>query len=70
MPYSMRVSPCKLHVVSNVVYIPIVCMLYESSLFVAHQLRVSDDRMTVTGEKGYCVVRANHGIVIHYACLL
>ncbi|XP_065892069.1 set1/Ash2 histone methyltransferase complex subunit ASH2-like isoform X2 [Dysidea avara] len=28
----------------------------------AHQLRVSDDRMTVTGDKGYCVIRANHGI--------
>ena len=35
--------------------------VYMSLCLVAHQLKVSDDRMTVTGDKGYCVIRANHG---------
>jgi len=28
----------------------------------APQLKVSDDRLSVTGEKGYCMIRATHGI--------
>ncbi|XP_024082819.1 set1/Ash2 histone methyltransferase complex subunit ASH2 isoform X1 [Cimex lectularius] len=28
----------------------------------ASQLKVSDDRLTVTGEKGYCMVRATHSV--------
>lgn len=28
----------------------------------APQLKISDDRLTVTGEKGYSMVRASHGI--------
>ncbi|ESN99523.1 hypothetical protein HELRODRAFT_185811 [Helobdella robusta] len=28
----------------------------------APQLKVSDDRLTVTGEKGYSMIRANHGV--------
>ena len=32
-----------------------------SVLFLAPQLKVSDDRMTVTGEKGYSMIRATHG---------
>ena len=27
----------------------------------ASQLRVGEDRLTVTGDKGYCMVRATHG---------
>jgi hypothetical protein len=27
----------------------------------APQLRISEDRLAVTGEKGYCMVRATHG---------
>lgn len=27
----------------------------------APQLKVSEDRLAVTGEKGYCTVRATHG---------
>lgn len=27
----------------------------------APQLRVGDDRLSVTGEKGYCMIRATHG---------
>lgn len=29
---------------------------------VAPQLKLTDDRMTVTGEKGYSMVRATHGV--------
>lgn len=29
---------------------------------VAPQLKISDDRLTVTGEKGYSMVRASHGV--------
>jgi len=29
---------------------------------VAPQLKLTDDRLTVTGEKGYSMVRATHGI--------
>ncbi|ESO89813.1 hypothetical protein LOTGIDRAFT_218660 [Lottia gigantea] len=28
----------------------------------APQLKVSDDRLNVTGEKGYCMIRASHGV--------
>ena len=28
----------------------------------APQLKVNDDRLTVTGEKGYCMARATHGV--------
>lgn len=28
----------------------------------APQLRISEDRLSVTGEKGYCMVRASHGV--------
>ena len=28
----------------------------------AHQLKVHDDRLTVTGEKGYSMIRATHGV--------
>ncbi|XP_076326632.1 set1/Ash2 histone methyltransferase complex subunit ASH2-like isoform X10 [Tachypleus tridentatus] len=28
----------------------------------APQLKISDDRLSVTGEKGYCMVRATHGV--------
>ena len=28
---------------------------------IASQLRVGEDRLTVTGDKGYCMVRATHG---------
>lgn len=28
----------------------------------APQLKISDDRLTVTGEKGYSMVRASHGV--------
>jgi len=28
----------------------------------APQLKISDDRMSVTGEKGYCMARATHGV--------
>ena len=27
----------------------------------APQLKLSDDRLSVTGEKGYCMLRATHG---------
>ena len=30
----------------------------------APQLKISDDRMTVTGEKGYSMVRATHGMTL------
>jgi len=30
--------------------------------FVAPQLKLTDDRLTVTGEKGYSMVRATHGM--------
>ncbi|GCB79778.1 hypothetical protein scyTo_0017008, partial [Scyliorhinus torazame] len=40
--------------------------LYEKVLLALHdrapQLKISDDRLTVTGEKGYSMVRASHGI--------
>uniref|UniRef100_A0A3B3Q549 Set1/Ash2 histone methyltransferase complex subunit ASH2 n=1 Tax=Paramormyrops kingsleyae TaxID=1676925 RepID=A0A3B3Q549_9TELE len=40
--------------------------LYERVLLTLHdrapQLKISDDRLTVTGEKGYSMVRASHGI--------
>ncbi|XP_076876757.1 set1/Ash2 histone methyltransferase complex subunit ASH2 isoform X2 [Brachyhypopomus gauderio] len=40
--------------------------LYERVLLALHdrapQLKISDDRLTVTGEKGYSMVRASHGI--------
>lgn len=29
----------------------------------APQLRVSEDRLAVTGEKGYCMVRATHSML-------
>jgi len=28
----------------------------------APQLKVSEDRLSVTGDKGYCLIRANHGV--------
>lgn len=31
-------------------------------LVAAPQLKISDDRLTVTGEKGYSMVRASHGV--------
>ena len=31
-------------------------------VFPAPQLKISDDRLTVTGEKGYSMVRASHGV--------
>ena len=31
----------------------------------APQLKISDDRMTVTGEKGYSMVRATHGMTLN-----
>uniref|UniRef100_A0A3B3HMH8 Ash2 like, histone lysine methyltransferase complex subunit n=1 Tax=Oryzias latipes TaxID=8090 RepID=A0A3B3HMH8_ORYLA len=40
--------------------------LYEKVLLALHdrapQLKISDDRLTVTGEKGYSMVRASHGV--------
>ena len=33
-----------------------------SCLYAAPQLKISDDRLTVTGEKGYSMVRASHGV--------
>ena len=30
-------------------------------VFVAPQLKIAENRMTVTGEKGYCMIRATHG---------
>lgn len=30
--------------------------------FLGPQLKISEDRLSVTGEKGYCMVRATHGI--------
>uniref|UniRef100_A0A667X1M9 Set1/Ash2 histone methyltransferase complex subunit ASH2 n=1 Tax=Myripristis murdjan TaxID=586833 RepID=A0A667X1M9_9TELE len=40
--------------------------LYERVLLALHdrapQLKISDDRLTVTGEKGYSMVRASHGV--------
>lgn len=35
--------------------------------FSAPQLKVSEDRLSVTGEKGYCMARATHG-KSYYAC--
>lgn len=32
------------------------------SIIVAPQLKISDDRLTVVGEKGYSMVRASHGV--------
>lgn len=32
------------------------------SICSAPQLKISDDRLTVTGEKGYSMVRASHGV--------
>ncbi|KAG0417236.1 hypothetical protein HPB47_005771 [Ixodes persulcatus] len=29
---------------------------------IAPQLKLSDDRLSVTGEKGYCMIRATHGV--------
>jgi hypothetical protein len=29
--------------------------------YAAPQLKISDDRLSVTGEKGYSMVRATHG---------
>lgn len=45
----------------NYVYI-IVCDQISSSFFLsAPQLKVAENRLTVTGEKGYCMIRATHG---------
>ena len=33
-------------------------------LISAIQLKLSDDRLTVTGEKGYSMIRASHGKVL------
>lgn len=30
-------------------------------VLVAPQLKIAENRMTVTGEKGYCMIRATHG---------
>ena len=32
----------------------------------APQLKLSDDRLSVTGEKGYCMLRATHGMLYSY----
>jgi len=32
----------------------------------APQLKVSDDRLSVTGDKGYSLIRATHGIILQY----
>ena len=32
------------------------------SISAAPQLKISDDRLTVVGEKGYSMVRASHGV--------
>lgn len=32
------------------------------SITAAPQLKISDDRLTVIGEKGYSMVRASHGV--------
>lgn len=32
------------------------------TLMAAPQLKISDDRLTVVGEKGYSMVRASHGV--------
>ena len=39
-------------------------MIYVISLL-ATQLRVGENRLTVTGDKGYCMVRATHGTHTH-----
>lgn len=31
-------------------------------VFPAPQLKVSEDRLSITGEKGYCMARATHGM--------
>lgn len=36
-------------------------VFFSSSSFVAQQLKVNDDRLTVTGDKGYCSIRSNYG---------
>lgn len=39
-------------------------------MFPAPQLKISNDRLSVTGEKGYSMVRATHGIHKYNLCYL
>lgn len=38
----------------------IIVLVLSNTLSSAQQLKVSEDRLTVTGEKGYCLARATH----------
>ena len=54
------------HVVSKYMCTWLVYMCFQVtvcfSLFtVAPQLKIAENRLTVTGDKGYCMVRATHG---------
>lgn len=50
---------------SDVLLNRFVCTLHlliPGFVFSAPQLKISDDRLTVLGEKGYSMVRASHGV--------
>ena len=38
-----------------------MCVCVCVCVCVAPQLKIAENRLTVTGEKGYCMVRATHG---------
>ena len=43
-------------------HLKVICLFILTRL-IAPQLKISDDRMTlVSGEKGYCMMRATHGV--------
>lgn len=48
--------------ISSSIHDHLMCARLMSFDAAAPQLKISDDRLTVTGEKGYSMVRASHGV--------
>lgn len=48
--------------ISNIFFLFYFLMRKKTFVVPAPQLKISDDRLTVTGEKGYSMVRASHGV--------
>ena len=39
------------------------------NFYLAQQLKLSDDRLTVTGDKGYCSIRSTHCKILYHLCI-
>ncbi len=58
--YMLFPSTC-VHGLCTLVYMCFQVTVCFSLFTVAPQLKIAENRLTVTGDKGYCMVRATHG---------